>query len=72
MTYARNVRIVCATVPFSDGAPILGSRLRQVEEGLNAGCGQVIGVLSGADSREALLEAGAHTICENITKLPLP
>ena len=48
-----------------------GDTERDIEEGLNAGCGQVIGVLSGADSREALLAVGAHVICDNITKLPL-
>ena len=32
---------------------------------------QVIGVLSGADSRQTLAACGAHTICESITHLPL-
>lgn len=48
-----------------------GDSMRDIGEGLNAGCGQTIGVLSGADSRETLLAEGAHTIVENITKLPM-
>ena len=32
----------------------------------------MVGVLSGADSEEALLEAGADVICTSITDLPLP
>ena len=48
-----------------------GDTERDIEEGLNAGCGQVIGVLSGADSREALVKVGAQTIAQNITCLPL-
>ena len=48
-----------------------GDTERDIGEGLNAGCGQVIGVLSGADSREALEACGATTICGNITQLPL-
>jgi len=48
-----------------------GDTERDMGEGLNAGCGQVIGVLSGADTTEQLLKAGAHTIAENITRLPM-
>ena len=48
-----------------------GDSMRDIGEGLNAGCGQTIGVLSGADSREDLQRAGAHAIAENITRMPL-
>jgi len=48
-----------------------GDTERDIGEGRNAGCGQVIGVLSGADSREALVACGADTIVGNITQLPL-
>ena len=48
-----------------------GDTERDMEEGRNAGCGQVIGVLSGADSREVLENAGADTVADDITCLPL-
>merc|ERR1712187_850698 len=44
-----------------------GDSVRDVEEGRNAGCGLVIGVLSGADSAEELLKAGADIVAGNIT-----
>lgn len=49
-----------------------GDSVRDIEEGHNAGCGLVIGVLSGADSAEALLGAGADIIIDKITDLPIP
>lgn len=33
----------------------------------NAGCGLVVGVLSGADSFEELMDAGAHMVCDRVT-----
>ena len=36
-----------------------GDTKRDMEEGTNAGCGQVVGVLSGADSRDVLEASGA-------------
>lgn len=33
----------------------------------NAGCGLVVGVLSGADSFQELMNAGAHMVCERVT-----
>ena len=48
-----------------------GDTERDIGEGLNAGCGQVIGVLSGADNAACLEAAGAHTIVGNITDLAL-
>ena len=49
-----------------------GDTQRDMEEGTNAGCGQVVGVLSGADSRETLVASGATDIVGNITELALP
>lgn len=50
----------------------VGDSLRDIEEGRNAGCGLVIGVLSGADGAEALMAAGADVVADCITDLPLP
>lgn len=49
-----------------------GDSIRDMEEGRNAGCGLVIGVLSGADSAEELLKAGADVVVPNITHVPVP
>ena len=38
----------------------------------NAGCGLVVGVLSGADSAADLLAAGADIIADCVTDLPVP
>jgi phosphoglycolate phosphatase-like HAD superfamily hydrolase len=46
-----------------------GDSARDIEEGRNAGCGLVIGVLSGADTAEQLLAAGADVIVDNVTQL---
>lgn len=46
-----------------------GDTVRDIEEGLNAGCGLVIGVESGADSRETLGRAGAHMVLPSVAKL---
>jgi len=50
----------------------VGDSCRDMEEGKNAGCGLVVGVLSGADSREDLLAAGADVIANCVTDLPVP
>jgi phosphonatase-like hydrolase len=50
----------------------VGDSVRDVEEGVNAGCGLVIGVLSGADKAEDLLAAGAHIVAERVTDVPVP
>merc|ERR1711957_555587 len=50
----------------------VGDSVRDIEEGLNAGCGLVVGVLSGADSAEDLMAAGAHVIARCVTDLPVP
>eukprot|EP00927_Polykrikos_kofoidii_P077236 TRINITY_DN7419_c0_g1_i2.p1 TRINITY_DN7419_c0_g1~~TRINITY_DN7419_c0_g1_i2.p1 ORF type:complete len:309 (+),score=54.12 TRINITY_DN7419_c0_g1_i2:63-989(+) len=50
----------------------VGDSVRDIEEGRNAGCGLVVGVLSGADGAEELLQAGADVIAECATDLPVP
>jgi len=50
----------------------VGDSCRDMEEGKNAGCGLVVGVLSGADSAEDLLAAGADVIANCVTDLPVP
>jgi len=50
----------------------VGDTVRDIQEGKNAGCGLVIGVLSGADSEEQLLAAGADIVVEVITDLAVP
>lgn len=44
-----------------------GDTVNDILEGKNAHCGQVIGVLSGADTKSSLTEAGADIVVENIT-----
>lgn len=61
-TQVMNVKRVCK----------VGDSVRDIEEGRNAGCGLVVGVLSGADSYEDLMLAGAHIVCERVTDLPVP
>mmetsp|Transcript_83898 Transcript_83898/g.251439 ORF Transcript_83898/g.251439 Transcript_83898/m.251439 type:complete len:319 (-) Transcript_83898:670-1626(-) len=46
-----------------------GDTERDIGEGLNAGCGMVFGVLSGADSAETLFTAGAHHVVDNVTSI---
>ena len=48
-----------------------GDTERDIGEGLNAGCGQVIGVLSGADSEAHLRASGATDLVGNITMMEL-
>jgi len=50
----------------------MGDSARDMEEGRNAGCGVVVGVLSGADTAEDLLAAGADIVVPNVTDLPVP
>mmetsp|Transcript_268 Transcript_268/g.526 ORF Transcript_268/g.526 Transcript_268/m.526 type:complete len:281 (+) Transcript_268:47-889(+) len=58
----ENVKRVCK----------VGDSVRDIEEGRNAGCGLVVGVLSGADDAESLLAAGADVIAGCVTDLPVP
>ena len=46
-----------------------GDTVRDVEEGLHAGVGLNIGVLSGADDEATLRAAGADVILGDITEL---
>ena len=50
----------------------VGDSVRDIEEGKNAGCGLVVGVLSGADSAADMLAAGADLIADCVTDLPVP
>ena len=50
----------------------VGDSVRDIEEGRNAGCGLVVGVLSGADTSEAMLAAGADLILDSVMDLPVP
>lgn len=50
----------------------VGDSVRDIEEGRNAGCGLVVGVLSGADTFDDLMGAGADLVCEVATDLPVP
>jgi phosphoglycolate phosphatase-like HAD superfamily hydrolase len=45
-----------------------GDTSRDIEEGLNGGCGLAIGVLTGAGTEEGLREAGADLVLKNITE----
>ena len=47
----------------------VGDTVRDVQEGINAGCGAVVGVLSGADTSVALSAAGANLVAPVITDL---
>ena len=50
----------------------VGDTVRDIQEGENAGCGLVIGVLCGADSEVKLLAAGADIVVPVITDLAVP
>jgi len=50
----------------------VGDSVRDIECGRNAGCGLVVGVLSGADSATELMAAGADIVCQVVTDLPVP
>lgn len=50
----------------------VGDSVRDIEEGRNAGCGLVVGVLSGADNFTDLMGAGADLVCDFVTDLPVP
>ncbi len=46
-----------------------GDTARDMEEGNNAGCGLVVGVLSGADKEATLMDAGAHVVLGSVAEL---
>jgi len=58
----ENVKRVCK----------VGDSVRDIEEGRNARCGLVVGVLSGADTYDKLMGAGADIVCNSATDLPVP
>lgn len=47
----------------------IGDSINDILEGKNAGCYKSIGVLSGAETRENLVKAGADVILENVMSL---
>lgn len=47
----------------------IGDTIADMQEGLNARCGRVVGVLTGADDRERLLGAGAHRVIATLGEL---
>ena len=47
----------------------MGDTARDMEEGTNACCGLVIGVLSGADDVDTLVEAGAHLVLPSVADI---
>jgi len=49
---------------------VVGDTASDVESGLRAGAGLVVGVLSGAHDRETLESAGAHVVIDDVTALP--
>jgi len=49
----------------------VGDTVNDILEGKNAGVGLVVGVLSGADTREQLLAAGADLVVGNVTELAM-
>ena len=46
-----------------------GDTARDMEEGVNAGCGLVAGVLSGADDAATLRAAGAHVVIGSVDEI---
>lgn len=53
-----------------DGMIVVGDSVTQVQSGLAAGAGLVVGVLSGAHSAEELHQAGADEVLTSIEMLP--
>lgn len=53
-----------------DAMVVVGDTVTDIETGVNAGAGFVVGVLSGEHDREALEGAGADAVIESIADLP--
>lgn len=53
-----------------DAMVVVGDTVSDIESGVNAGAGFVVGVLSGAHDRDALTLAGADAVIDSITELP--
>ena len=49
----------------------IGDTINDIGEGKNAGCGLVVGVLSGASTGKELLENNADIVLDNISELQL-
>eukprot|EP01064_Diplonema_japonicum_P003205 TRINITY_DN1209_c1_g1_i1.p1 TRINITY_DN1209_c1_g1~~TRINITY_DN1209_c1_g1_i1.p1 ORF type:complete len:310 (+),score=94.38 TRINITY_DN1209_c1_g1_i1:59-931(+) len=49
----------------------MGDTVRDIEEGLNAGTPYVYGCLTGADNRETLVKAGAFSVVNSVTDVPI-
>lgn len=49
---------------------VVGDTASDIESGLRAGAGLVVGVLSGAHDRATLEAAGAHVVIDDVTALP--
>ena len=47
----------------------VGDTTNDILEGLNAGCYKSIGVLTGAENKEDLINAGANIVVDNVKKL---
>ena len=56
---------------ISDSSQVLkvGDTIADIHEGRNAKCGKVVGVLSGAESRENLFSAGADIVLDNVVDI---
>jgi len=69
--YPYMIHSLMKTFGFQDARRIgkVGDTVRDVEEGRNAGCGFVVGVLSGADGAEALSKAGADIVIKSVADI---
>jgi len=58
---------------FSDSKSVvkIGDSKADMQEGKNAGCGTTIGVLTGAESKENLLEAGADIVLNSVMEIDI-
>jgi phosphonatase-like hydrolase len=59
-----------AGVSAMSAVAVLGDTTSDIRSGRAAGAGLVVGVLSGAHGRSALLEAGADAVIDDVTLLP--
>lgn len=53
-----------------DAMVVVGDTVSDIETGVNAGAGFVVGVLSGRHDRDALEDAGADAVIESVADLP--
>jgi len=59
-----------ARVTAVDRVAVAGDTTSDVQSGIRAGAGLVVGVLTGAHDRATLTEAGAHHVIDSITDFP--